>query len=169
MIARSPLSASTGHLMLTRSSSAKPDTLPAPRTNGLQPHARVPVDSTKSVISIDLKIVGTALKIISKGILQIDGEIEGDVQAPEIIVGEHGKVTGTVVGEHVLVRGKITGVIRAKRVSLQASSKVEGEIRHMSFAIEEGALFEGRSRRVATEPELNLVLDGKTEAEPKVD
>ena len=149
--------------MLTRNSSAKPNK-PEPRTNGFQPHGRAPDNSANSVISIDLKIVGNGLKIISKGVLQI----EGDVQAADVIVGEHGKVTGTVVGEQVLVRGKVSGVIRAKKVSLQASSKVEGEIHHMSFAIEEGAVFEGRSCRVATESELNSVLDGKDEVRPKV-
>ena len=152
--------------MLTRNSSAKPNK-PEPRTNGFQSHGRAPDNGTISVISIDLKIVGNGLKIISKGVLQIDGEIEGDVQAADVIVGEHGKVTGTVVGEQVLVRGKVSGVIRAKKVALQASSKVEGEIHHMSFAIEEGAVFEGRSCRVATESELNSVLDGKDEVGPK--
>ena len=143
--------------MLTRSSSATPT---RPGTNGAQPYASTPEIRPKSVISVDLKIIGNGLKIISKGVLEIEGEIEGDVQAAEVIVGEHGKVTGTVVGEQVLVWGKVSGVIRAKRVSLQALSKVEGEIHHLSFAIEEGALFEGRSRRVATESELNSVLDG---------
>jgi hypothetical protein len=37
-------------------------------------------------------------KIISRGILQVDGEIEGNVQAAEVIVGEKGKITGMVVG-----------------------------------------------------------------------
>jgi hypothetical protein len=31
----------------------------------------------------------------------------------------------------------------------------------MSFAIEQGAVFEGRSRRAATEADLNAVIDAK--------
>jgi cytoskeletal protein CcmA (bactofilin family) len=87
----------------------------------------------------NLKIIGQGLKIISRGILQVDGEIEGDVLAAEIIVGEKGKVTGMVAGQQVVVRGKVFGVVCGKTVALQASSQVDGDIHHMSFAIEQGA------------------------------
>jgi cytoskeletal protein CcmA (bactofilin family) len=45
------------------------------------------------VIGNDLKIISQGLRIISRGVLQVDGEIEGDVQAAEVIVSEKGKVT----------------------------------------------------------------------------
>jgi cytoskeletal protein CcmA (bactofilin family) len=114
----------------------------------------------KSVISNDLKIIGQGLKIISQGILQVDGEVEGDVRGAEVIIGERGKVTGTVAAERVTVRGTISGVIRALTVTLQASSHVEGDIHHMSLAIEQGAEFDGRCRRPADASELNIELDG---------
>jgi cytoskeletal protein CcmA (bactofilin family) len=113
----------------------------------------------KSVIGNDLKIIGQGLKIISQGTLQVDGEVEGDVGGVEVIIGEQGKVTGTVAGERVIVRGKISGVIRGATVSLQASSRVEGDIHHMSLAIEQGAEFDGRCRRPSNPAELNLKLD----------
>jgi cytoskeletal protein CcmA (bactofilin family) len=115
----------------------------------------------KSVIGNDLKIIGQGLKIVSRGILQVDGEIEGDVQGTEVIVGEKGRVTGMVAGQQVVVRGKVSGVVCGKAVSLQASSQVDGDIHHMSFAIEQGAQFEGRSRRAAGEADLNAVVDGR--------
>ena len=103
-----------------------------------------------------------SLKIIGRGLLQVDGEIEGDVQAVEVIVGERGKVTGMVAGQQVVVRGKVSGVVCGKSVALQASSEVQGDVHHMSFAIERGAMFEGRSRRAADESVLNSVIDGRT-------
>ena len=54
-----------------------------------------------------LKIIGQALRIISRGTLQVDGEVEGDVAGKEVIIGELGQVTGTVAAERVIVRGKI--------------------------------------------------------------
>src|SRR6185436_7127066 len=114
----------------------------------------------KSVIGNDLKIIGQGLKIISQGTLQVDGEVEGDVGGSEVIIGEKGKVTGTVAAERVIVRGQICGVIRGVTVTLQASSRVEGDIHHMSLAIEQGAEFDGRCRRPADAAELNLNLDG---------
>ena len=56
----------------------------------------------KSVIGNDLKIIGQGLKIISQGTLQVDGEVEGDVGGSEVIIGEKGKVTGTVAAERVM-------------------------------------------------------------------
>jgi cytoskeletal protein CcmA (bactofilin family) len=97
------------------------------------------------VIGNDLKIIGQGLKIISRGILQVDGEIEGDVQAAEVIVGEKGQVSGMVAGRQVVVRGMVSGVVSGQTVALQASSHVDGDVHHMSFAIEMGAQFEGQS------------------------
>jgi cytoskeletal protein CcmA (bactofilin family) len=121
------------------------------------------VDTGKSVIGNDLKILGHGLKIISQGVLQIDGQIGGDVQAAEIIVGEDGEVTGMVAGARVAIRGKVLGVIVGKTVTLHASSQVEGDIHHMSFSIELGARFEGRSRRATSEADLNELTHEKTE------
>ena len=117
------------------------------------------VEAGKSVISNDLKIIGQDLKIISRGTLQVDGEIEGDVAGAEIIIGEHGKVTGTVAAERVIVRGRTSGVIRAMTVALQSSARVEGDIHHMSLAIEQGAEFDGRCRRPASAAELQIDLE----------
>ena len=153
-----------GDIMFTRSPSGEPKTLeqrstrPA-GTNGAHPSISAPSSGEKSVIGNDLKIIGQGLKIISRGILQVDGEIEGDVQAAEVIVGEKGQVSGMVAGRQVVVRGKVSGVICAQAVALQASSQVDGDVHHMSFAIEQGAHFEGRSRRAKDESDLVAVVD----------
>jgi cytoskeletal protein CcmA (bactofilin family) len=97
----------------------------------------------------------------------VDGEIEGDVGGAEVIIGEKGRVTGTVAAERVIVRGQISGVIRGVTVTLQASSKVEGDIHHMSLAIEQGAEFDGRCRRPADAGELNLNLEAAQGSQPR--
>jgi cytoskeletal protein CcmA (bactofilin family) len=56
-------------------------------------------------------------------------------------------VTGGIAAEDVVVRGHIVGSIRGLRITLQAQSHVEGDIFHQSLAIEQGAYFEGTSRR----------------------
>jgi cytoskeletal protein CcmA (bactofilin family) len=118
-----------------------------------------PSDPGKSIISNDLRIIGQGLKIISRGTLQVDGEVEGDVAGAEVIIGEEGRVTGTVAAERVIVRGRTSGVIRAMTVALQASARVEGDIHHMSLTIEQGAEFDGRCRRPANSAELQVDLD----------
>jgi cytoskeletal protein CcmA (bactofilin family) len=150
--------------MFTRSSAAEPKTLEPLNSNAslnmAQQRRSGPSDSNKlSVISNDLRIIGQGLKIISLGTLQVDGEVEGDVAGSEIIIGEKGKVTGTVAAERVIVRGKISGVIRGMTVTLQSSARVEGDIHHMSLAIEQGAEFDGRCRRPSDVSELKLDLE----------
>jgi cytoskeletal protein CcmA (bactofilin family) len=153
--------------MFTRNSAAEPRALePRPAhangVNGTQARLKPAATGEKSVIGNDLKIIGQGLKIIGRGVLQVDGEIEGDVQAVEVIIGEQGKVTGMVAGDQVVVRGKVSGAVCAKHVALQSSSEVQGDIHHMSFAIEQGALFEGRSRRAVDEATLNAVVEGRS-------
>ena len=57
-------------------------------------------------------------------------------------------VDGNITAEEVVVRGKVMGVIRANRVILQDSAHVSSEIFHKKLSIEEGASFEGTSKRV---------------------
>ncbi len=97
-----------------------------------------------SIIGEDLKIVGN---MSSKGDVQVDGEIEGDIHCASLLLGDKSKVQGSVVAEDVVLRGKVLGSVRSLRVTLQAQSHVEGDIFHQSLAIEQGAYFEGKSRR----------------------
>ena len=106
------------------------------------------------MIGNDLTITGQGLKIISQGTLQVDGDIEGDVQGVEVIIGDRGKVAGTVAADRVIVRGTVLGVIRGIAVNLQSSCHVESDVHHLSLAIEQGAHFHGHSRRVKSEAEL---------------
>jgi cytoskeletal protein CcmA (bactofilin family) len=163
--------------MFTRSPASDPKPVEPPKTikpNGNaslnapaaklppQPRRVGPQDAAKfSVISNDLKIIGQDLRIISQGTLQVDGEVEGDVVGSEVIIGNLGKVTGTVAAEQVTVRGKISGAIRAMTVMLEASSQVEGDIHHMSLTIEQGASFDGRCRRPADASELRPDLTSR--------
>jgi cytoskeletal protein CcmA (bactofilin family) len=160
---------SLGAFMFTRSSSAEPRTL-EPRTirptGDAQPSISAASSGEKSIIGNDLKIIGQGLKIIGRGILQVDGEIEGDVHAAEVIIGEKGQVSGMVAGRQVVVRGTVSGVICAQTVALQATSHVDGDIHHMSFAIEQGAHFEGRSRRAKSADDLVAVADHRATAQP---
>ena len=100
--------------------------------------------SVPSIIGEDLMIVGN---VTSNGEIQVDGEIQGDVHCGSLLLGETSKITGSVIAEDIVVRGRVTGSVRGLRVTLQAQSHVEGDIYHQSLAIEQGAYFEGKSRR----------------------
>jgi len=99
-----------------------------------------PARSGPSIISADVKMTGS---IVSQGEIDINGQIEGDVRASALTIGETGAVKGEVVAESVTVRGTVEGRIRGRKVQLCTGAKVRGDIFHASLAIEPNAIFEG--------------------------
>ena len=97
-----------------------------------------------SVIGSDLIIIGN---LESKGEVAVEGQIQGDIHCAMLLVGENAQVTGGIMAEEVVVRGKVMGSIRGNKVTLQSSAHVEGDVFHKALAIEQGAFFEGKSRR----------------------
>lgn len=118
-----------------------------PSSLGVRPSAasfRPGSPSAASVIGTDLVIQGN---LTSKGEVQIEGEVQGDIHATHVVIGERARVTGGVVAEECVIRGHLLGTIRGRRVLLQNSAHVEGDVYHQTMAIEQGAFFEGKSRR----------------------
>jgi cytoskeletal protein CcmA (bactofilin family) len=85
--------------------------------------------------------------LICEGEVHVEGDVQGDIHGPIVMIGEHGRITGNIVSDMVVVGGQVMGSIRGNKVVLQSSSHVEGDIYHQSLAIERGAYFEGKSRR----------------------
>jgi cytoskeletal protein CcmA (bactofilin family) len=108
------------------------------------PASRVGERAQPSVIGPDLTIMGD---LTSKGEVHVDGEVQGDVYATHVVVGEGARITGGIMAQEIVVRGHIVGFLRGHKVLLQATSHVEGDVLHRSLAIEQGAFFEGKSRR----------------------
>ncbi len=107
-----------------------------------------------SVIGNDLTIIGSGLRIIAQQPLQVDGEIQGDVMGTQVTIGSQGKVTGLVNADKVQINGTVNGTIRGLDVVLSSTANVEGDIYHSSITLEQGAIFEGRSRRPQDQDEL---------------
>ena len=49
------------------------------------------------------------------------------------------------MAEDVTVRGRLIGSVRALRVTLESKSRVEGNLFHQEFSLEQGTHFEGES------------------------
>jgi cytoskeletal protein CcmA (bactofilin family) len=109
-----------------------------------RPTASRSSSDTASTIGADLSITGN---LESKGEIQIEGEVQGDVHAARIVIGEHARITGALIADEVVVRGTVQGSIRGNNVTFQANSHIEGDVFHRSLAIEQGTYFEGKSRR----------------------
>jgi cytoskeletal protein CcmA (bactofilin family) len=97
-----------------------------------------------STIGEDLVITGN---VTSRGEIQLDGQLHGDIHCVSLVLGESSQLEGGVIAEEVVLRGRLIGSVRARRVTLQSTCHVEGDLVHQSLAIEQGAFFEGKSRR----------------------
>jgi cytoskeletal protein CcmA (bactofilin family) len=118
-------------------------------TKPATPGAPAPAPAPKakpapSVLSSDLTILGN---VKSSGDIQVEGNVEGDVRAQMLIVGESATVKGEVIAEEVIVHGRVVGRLRGLKVRLSASARCEGDIIHKTIAIESGAHFEGSVQR----------------------
>jgi len=83
--------------------------------------------------------------LVTEGDLHLDGALVGDLRAGQLIIGETGAVTGSILADSIEIRGRVTGTICARQVRLWATAHVDGDISHTELAIEAGAHFEGRS------------------------
>ena len=100
-----------------------------------------------SVIGSDLSIEGQAITIRCKGSLRVNGHIQAELHCAELLVGEQAMILGSIVADRVVVCGGVEGTIIGDSVVLAPTAHVQGDISSRSLAIEEGALFDGRSRK----------------------
>jgi len=95
-----------------------------------------------TVIAKGLKIVGS---VTAEGLVEVNGQIEGELHCTSLMISRGAHVTGTIAAERVVVDGKVEGPIHGGEVVLKSQAHVVGDIQHQSLAIESGAYFEGRS------------------------
>ena len=92
------------------------------------------------------KLANVTGDLWSDGDIQIDGHLCGNVNCAQLIVGKDAAITGVIIAQEAVIRGKMTGLIRATRVLLQASARVESDIIYQSLSVDEGATFKGIAR-----------------------
>ncbi|WP_208352015.1 bactofilin family protein [Pseudaestuariivita rosea] len=97
-----------------------------------------------SLISADLHVKGN---IKTPGDIQVEGNVEGDIRAHLLTVGETAVIKGECIADDVVVHGKVLGRVRGLKVRLTSTARVEGDIIHKTIAIENGAHFEGSVQR----------------------
>ncbi|WP_425090535.1 bactofilin family protein [Tropicimonas sp. S265A] len=117
---------------------------PRPTLSQTSPVATAKPKAPPSILSSDLKVVGN---LRTSGDIQIEGEVEGDIYAHLLTVGEGATINGEVVADDVIVNGRVIGRVRGLKVRLTSSARVEGDIIHKTIAIESGAHFEGSVQR----------------------
>lgn len=139
---------------------------PAPaesRRPAARPAARAALPDA-TVINKDVSLNGD---LRADGHVQFNGRIEGNVYCKGLLAGDKARIAGAVVAEAVLIAGCVAGPIRAARVTLKATARVDGDILCEWIKMEEGAHFDGRIQRVeftrtanpTARPEMRSIAD----------
>jgi len=91
-----------------------------------------------------------------EGTARIDGHFTGEIFTPDILViGDEAQVTGQIEADVVVISGQFQGDIFAtQRVEIQAPAVVKGTIQTAIFQVEEGAVFDGKTKMLGPLPAL---------------
>ncbi|SFP78000.1 protein CcmA, bactofilin family [Butyrivibrio proteoclasticus] len=85
--------------------------------------------------------------LTTKDSTRIDGTIKGNVTiSGALIIGQEGKITGTISALNVYVAGEVTGNITAPqgKIEISDTGKVYGDISCKGIIIDENAVFQGK-------------------------
>ncbi len=96
-----------------------------------------------TIISQDVIHTGN---LVTRGVVNVEGVIEGDMRCERLLLGQSGEITGAVVAEEAVLAGQVLGNIHADLVTLKSTARIRGDIYHRELSIELDAVFEGRSR-----------------------
>lgn len=101
-------------------------------------------DKPATIIGEDT-VLETA-KLVSKSSVQVSGKFIGDLEVDaSLVVGNSGKVEGSVLASFVLIAGEVQGNMEVtQQIHLTKTAKVTGDILCQSIVIDEGAYLDGK-------------------------
>ena len=111
------------------------------------------------VIAKELKIVGS---VTAEGLVQVDGQIDGELHCTLLVIARGARVNGTVAAKRVVVDGKVEGPIQGGEVVLKSQAHVVGDVHYQSLAIESGAFLDGRLVQVRGNGQTPEKIKGKS-------
>ena len=100
----------------------------------------------QSVIGADLTIVGN---LVCAGDLKVDGRVDGDITCRILTLGAEPVINSKVKADTVRICGAFTGEVRARKVILTSTARVQGDLYHEHLEIERGATYQGYVGRLA--------------------
>jgi cytoskeletal protein CcmA (bactofilin family) len=102
-----------------------------------------------SVFSGDGALIGETMRIkgeiLSRGELQIDGEVEGTIESHNrLTINSKGKADAKIKAAEVVIAGTVNGNVEAtQRIVLRKGANLVGDVKTAGIVIEDGAYFRG--------------------------
>jgi cytoskeletal protein CcmA (bactofilin family) len=121
-----------------------------------------PPDKVNTVIGKDTCFKGS---IKAKGLIRIDGEMEGEIETQgDVVIGEGGKVNLELKARHVAIAGRFEGNLEAEgKLEIKNSGIIIGSVKTNGLLVDDGAVFSGsmemRQKDQPVRPLLKKVVD----------
>jgi cytoskeletal protein CcmA (bactofilin family) len=93
-------------------------------------------------------------RYVCAGTVMFNGRLRGEFESTDtLILGERGRINGTIRAGTVIVHGEITGNVTATdRVELKGTARVTGDIEAAVIIMEEGVFLDGRCHMTRPRP-----------------
>jgi len=135
---------------------------------GKEDEMRSEEGKASTIIAKGTKITGN---IDMEGSVRIDGYVKGKLKTTETLtVGKTGEVEGEVQVKEAVVGGKVKGTLTAsQKVVLENRASIFGDVTTGVFVIKEGGVFHGKcSMKEGEEVDRQPVVKAESKVEPKV-
>jgi cytoskeletal protein CcmA (bactofilin family) len=101
-----------------------------------------PPDKVNTVIGKDTYFKGS---LKAKGLIRIDGGMEGDVETQgDVVIGESGRVAIELKARSVAVAGRFEGTMDVGgKLEIRSSGVVIGTVKTNGLLVDDGAVFSG--------------------------
>ena len=99
--------------------------------------------------------------------MRINGSIQAELHCVELLVGQQAVIAGSITATKVAVFGRVAGTIIGDSIVLHSTAHVEGDIHSRFLSIEQGARFDGRSRKITESGEKASQLSSLPSADAK--
>lgn len=106
-----------------------------------------------SVVAFGMSVQGQVKPYGQKAFrIHVDGRMEGDIEADEVVIGDTGRVTGNINARNVVIKGHFTGDVEGDDVQIGPSAKVEGNILYDRIKIEQADISANLRKRQPAPP-----------------
>ncbi len=125
-----------------------------------------PPDKIDTIIGKECSFSG---KINGKGLIRIDGTVEGEVtNKGDLIIGESGKVEAEIKARHITIAGQYAGLLEAEgKLELKKTASAIGTFKANDLMIEEGAVISGNMEMKLKEGTELKLKDVPQEVQPE--
>lgn len=101
-------------------------------------------DRLETIIGAETEFKGT---LVSKGMVRIDGKIEGDIQhTGDLVIGPKAVINANIRSTNLTLAGNVRGDLDVQgRLELLSTARLIGDIRVGNLVVADGAYFQGTS------------------------